>query len=82
MDERQTYKQMVVNIIGLSAENDEGEQGENGRPARAGNVAEQVRENKTDERQHYTDSSAAAWAVSIVRHISYRRGRTSVLPLT
>ena len=53
MDERQTYKQMVVNIIGLSAENDEGEQGENGRPPRAGNVAEQVREYETEEREHY-----------------------------
>ena len=53
MDERQTYKQMVVYIIGLSAENDEGEQGENGRPPRAGNVAEQVREYETKEREHY-----------------------------
>ena len=82
MEVRQTYKQMVSNIIGLSAEKDEGEQGENGRPPRAGNVAEQVREYETDERQHHAVSSAAAWAVSIVRHISYRRGRTSVLALT
>lgn len=50
---RQTYKQMVVNIIGLSAENDESEQGENGRPPRAGNVAEQVSEYEPEAYEHY-----------------------------
>jgi len=44
---------MVVNIIGLSAENGEGEQGENGGPSRAGNIAQQVSEYEPDGYKHY-----------------------------
>ena len=44
---------MVVNIIGLSTKNGEGEQGENGGPPRAGDVAEEVSEYEPDGYEHY-----------------------------